>query len=174
MVNTSSADSFGLGWLDLDTGQVVVELSLPRAQPRQYQYRDISISPDGRTLLLGAADGDTYRYAIGSGDPPVHFLSSAATPAWSPDGSKIVYASLPANGDLYSGQLMIANADGSSPEPLFSEPQPAGMLSPAWSPDGTQIAFLYGTQHSNRLMIAEVPEDLRPVNGAATPTADAG
>jgi len=97
-----------------------------------------------------------------TGQAPVPFLSSAATPAWSPDGSKIVYASLPASGDRTSGQLMIANADGSAPEPLFSEPQPRGMLSPAWSPDGTQIAFLYGTQHTNRVLVADVPERLRP------------
>jgi Tol biopolymer transport system component len=174
LVNTSSDDSFGLGWLDLETGQVVKELSLPRDEPRQHQYRDISLSPDARTLLLGSADGAIYRYAVGSGEFPVPFVSSAASPAWSPDGSKVVYTSLPASGDYYSGQLVIANADGSSPEPLFSEPQPRGMLSPAWSPDGTQIAFVYGTEHSNRILVAEVPESLRPAGilpGATSATA---
>ncbi|HLC02850.1 MAG TPA: hypothetical protein VJK02_07425 [Anaerolineales bacterium] len=173
LVNSSSDDSFGLGWLDLETGQVVHELSLPRDEPRQHQYRDISLSPDARTLLLGAADGVIYRYAIGSGEPPVPFVSSAASPAWSPDGSKVVYVSLPANGDYYNGQLMIANADGSSPEPLFSEPQPRGMLSPAWSPDGTQMAFLYGTEHSNRLLVVEIPERLRPTGAFPAPPSKA-
>jgi len=164
-----SEEAFELSWFDLETGLTSNELSLDRAEPRQHRYFYLALSPDNGSLLLDDLDGTVFKYEMDSGQAPVPFLSPAATPAWSPDGSKIVYASLPANGDLYSGQLMIANADGSSPEPLFPEPQPAGMLAPAWSPDGTQIAFLYGTRHSNRILIAEVPERLRPLGVGATP-----
>jgi len=157
-----SEESFELGWFNLATGENLQELSLVRSAPREHRYFYLALSPDKQTLLLDDQDGTVFSYEMGSGQAPVPFLSSAATPAWSPDGSKIVYASLPANGDFYSGQLMIVNADGSSPELLFAATQPAGMLFPAWSPDGTQIAFVYGTQHSNRLMVVEVPDRLRP------------
>ncbi len=163
LVYTSSNGSFGIGWLDLDTGQVSEELSLPRESPREHQYVDFSLSPDGKSLLMGDADGRVFTYKVGSGVAPTLILSPATDPSWSPEGSKLAYASLSAfDASYYYGQLMIANADGSSPEPLFPETQPVGMLSPAWSPDGTQIAFLYGTRHSNALLIADVPESLRP------------
>jgi Tol biopolymer transport system component len=157
-----SEASFELGWFNLATGENIQELSLVRSAPREHRYFYLALSPDRRQLLLDDLDGTVFIYEMGSGQAPVPFLTSAASPGWSPDGSKVIYASLRADGDYYSGQLMIANADGSSPELLFAATQPAGMLFPAWSPDGTQIAFVYGTQHSNRLMVVEVPESLRP------------
>ena len=167
-------EGFELRWFNLATGATTQELSIVRSQPREHRWFYPALSPDEHQLLLDDLDGNVFIYEMGSGQAPVPFLSSAATPAWSPDGSKIVYAALPASGDTYSGQLMIADADGSSPEPLFPDPQPLGMLFPSWSPDGTQIAFLYGTEHSNRVLVAEVPERLRPGRAAATPAADTG
>ena len=57
-------------------------------------------------------------------------------PDWSPDGSKIVFASnRMGNYDLYW-----INADGSGePTPLTNHP--GDDLHPAWSPDGSKIAF---------------------------------
>ena len=56
-------------------------------------------------------------------------------PAWSPDGTKIVFSSTrTGNGDIYC-----MNADGTGRLRLTTS---SGIdLSPAWSPDGTQIAF---------------------------------
>ncbi len=163
LVAASPENAFELRWISLATGETRNELSLARGNPREHMYFYMSLSPDSRILLLDDLDGNIFSYEMGSGEAPELLLSSATSPAWSPDGSMIAYASFdPASGSRYEGQLMIANSDGSSPRALFKETYPVGMLSPAWSPDGTQIAFLYGTRHSNALLIAEVPEELLP------------
>jgi Tol biopolymer transport system component len=57
-------------------------------------------------------------------------------PAWSPDGSKIAFASTREDDDL---EIYVMNADGSNPVRLTNVPDEDG--SPAWSPDGSKIAF---------------------------------
>ncbi|MDZ7653452.1 MAG: hypothetical protein U5L03_13365 [Burkholderiaceae bacterium] len=59
------------------------------------------------------------------------------TPAWSPDGTQIAFAS---NRDGSDFKLWVMNADGSNVRPLT----PAGTTAdvfPTWSPDGRLIAF---------------------------------
>ena len=65
----------------------------------------------------------------------------ACQPAWSPDGSQLVFTS-PCKGeqDSYSGaSLWLIQADGSGLEALPSSP--GGDYDPAWSPDGALLAF---------------------------------
>lgn len=57
------------------------------------------------------------------------------TPAWSPDGTQIAFASE----RLGSPVIMLMNADGSDQRAL-TEATYASLM-PAWSPDGQQIAF---------------------------------
>ncbi len=57
------------------------------------------------------------------------------SPAWSPDGTKIAFASKrTGNGDIY-----VMNADGTGQRRLTTNA--AADRSPDWSPDGTKIAF---------------------------------
>jgi len=65
----------------------------------------------------------------------------ACQPAWSPDGTKLVFTSPCAiKKDSYKGSsLYIINADGSNLQPLPTAP--GGDFEPAWSPDGKVIAF---------------------------------
>ena len=64
-------------------------------------------------------------------------LSVDRWPAWSPDGSRIVFASqvYAANADIY-----VMNEDGSSAMQLTKSE--GDNTTPAWSPDGSRIAFL--------------------------------
>ncbi|MBS2011558.1 MAG: PD40 domain-containing protein [Deltaproteobacteria bacterium] len=57
-------------------------------------------------------------------------------PVFSPDGSKIAFASDRVGATLH---IFVMNADGSNPTQLTSGPDPDS--EPAWSPDGTKIAF---------------------------------
>ena len=66
--------------------------------------------------------------------PPDGF--SASEPAWSPDGSKLVYTSTE-EGD--PSEIYTINADGYDLQKLTNNSDEDS--SPSWSPDGTKIAF---------------------------------
>ena len=67
-------------------------------------------------------------------------------PAWSPDGSQIVFS-----GERIGGHNIIRmNADGTGQVPLTSSIFPETNGEPAWSPDGTKIAFTSNRAGSGR------------------------
>ena len=57
-------------------------------------------------------------------------------PSWSPDGTKIVFASDRAN---EGGDIFVMDADGGNVEQLTDTSDPE--TAPAWSPDGTRVAY---------------------------------
>src|SRR6185436_19359008 len=60
------------------------------------------------------------------------------SPAWSPDGQQIVFASN-RDGSTQSFQLYLMNADGSTPHRIYGG---NGFSSaPSWSPNGKEIVF---------------------------------
>ena len=95
------------------------------------------ISPDGKQVAF-AALGDIYAMAVGG--KPQNLTRDVAfdtDPAWSPDGSQLVYAS------DKGGQLMdlwVRDMRSGMSRRLTSIATSA--LGPAWSPDGKRIAFL--------------------------------
>jgi Tol biopolymer transport system component len=76
------------------------------------------------------------------------FIANSISPAWSPDGTKIVFAStraLDGSDALNTNNtqnIWVVNADGTGQTPLTKlTASNSASFSPAWSPSGTQIAF---------------------------------
>lgn len=97
------------------------------------------LSPDGRSIAF-AALGDIYLLPIGSNAQPENLTKDAALdtePAWSPDGSRLVYSSDKGGGLL---QLWVRDLKSGQDRQLTNlTTQPMGAT---WSPDGSRIAFL--------------------------------
>lgn len=113
--------------------------------------REAVFSPDGRRVAFVSqrdepAGSDVFVATLNDGRlEDVRNLTPGTpgsigldvTPAWSPDGSQIAFAS---NRDGSDFKLWVMSADGSNPRPLT----PAGAYAdvfPTWSPDGKLIAF---------------------------------
>jgi Tol biopolymer transport system component len=84
-------------------------------------------------IVLAEPDGRSQR-AITDGP------TSSWFPAWSPDGTRILFARESAGGGGIP-QLWIMNSDGSEARALVSE---GVSLAGGWSPDGQQIAYSHG------------------------------
>jgi TolB protein len=108
---------------------------------------DPAISPNGKRLAFySTRDGDAEIYVMRTGAPegpnnrPVKLTDNAtygdSHPDWSPDGSRIVYAS--GRGD--NGEdIFVMRADGSGKKNLTRNP--ARDQHPVFSPDGRWVAF---------------------------------
>jgi Tol biopolymer transport system component len=82
-----------------------------------------------------------------AGTAPVRLNNNTASetsPAWSPDGTKLVFSSLreisPTFPDGGNYDIYVMNADGTSLVRLTNFP--GNELQPTWSPDGSKIAFV--------------------------------
>jgi Tol biopolymer transport system component len=64
---------------------------------------------------------------------------SDSTAAWSPDGTRIVYAHV--NPTTKVSEIWVMNADGSNQHLLVTPAEGLGDFNPNWSPDGTRVAF---------------------------------
>jgi dipeptidyl aminopeptidase/acylaminoacyl peptidase len=114
---------------------------------------DVEIAPDGRTIVYAVVNNDRpgkpysqvwqMNAATGETKRLVRDKETASEPHFSPDGRRLAYF-----GELAGGAgLIVANADGSSPQVLApvegtNHPLPSSGDRLAWSPDGTRLAFV--------------------------------
>ena len=88
---------------------------------------------------VGSAGICTFR---DDGTELLHLTDGQADtdPAWSPDGTRILFARDTVN----AGGIWLMNADGSEPEQVLD----GSGANPSWSPDGTQfvVAIASGSQ----------------------------
>jgi TolB protein len=127
------------------TGDIALTTDLaPDARP--------SWSPDGSTLVFASAidvQTDLYTASFEFSDKPpklgplTRLTDSPATeadPAWSPDGSRIVYWS-----NASGGQNLYWVAPGGGPETRLTN-GPDTDADPTWDPNGRRLAFTRTTQ----------------------------
>jgi Tol biopolymer transport system component len=105
-------------------------------------YAGIDLSPDGKRFVVHRHEGtggDSWSYDLAQGR--MQRLTFDATqdnssPIWSPDGTRIAFASLRAN----RFGLYVKSADGSGSEELIIESEtPKAPMS--WSPDGKLLVY---------------------------------
>jgi Tol biopolymer transport system component/DNA-binding winged helix-turn-helix (wHTH) protein len=103
----------------------------------------VRFSPDGNSIVLQNRISDNAEICVISPDGGElrNLTNNPArdiNPAWSPDGSEIVFVSnREGNYDVFS--LYIMNADGSNQHRIYYSF--AISADPSWSPDGKQIVF---------------------------------
>lgn len=105
-------------------------------------WTSVDWSPDGSRLLLLGFPGDEARFDLYTAAPDgtdlVRITDDQVAnhePSWSPDGSRIAFASGPSTFQ----DVFVMNADGSDPRRLTDW---EGVdLFPVWSPDGGWVAF---------------------------------
>jgi Tol biopolymer transport system component len=140
------------------TGLTPVQLtSCPGSQPNCFSDYPVW-SPDGTKIVFAHGDGvdaddnpvNQQVWVMNADGSNAHALTSGADPKdqvpdWSPDGSRIAYAS----GHDGSEGIWTMHADGSNQVqltgcgPVDPSPCQAGSdVGTAWSPDGSKIAFL--------------------------------
>ena len=122
-----------------------------------YGLRSPRFSPDGTKLVFtetvpyydSVSEQWFWAYHLETIDTDGSNLTTVATnanewaePDFSPDGSKIAYASNPNPALSADNQVVVVNSDGTGPRPLtdFSS---GWAMEPRFSPDGTKIAFIY-------------------------------
>ena len=82
------------------------------------------------------------------GSDPVNLTKGldCASPAWSPDGTKIAYIGDVFDDDRYGGEVWVMDADGGKPQQLTDDSVDRILLS--WSEDGSSIYYTARTADS--------------------------
>jgi TolB protein len=118
-------------------------------------------------LLVVEPDGSGLR-PLGAG------TSSCSSPAWSPDGTRLVVVARGDSDDgMLFGELHAMEADGTALTRITH--QRSVKSHPAWSPEGSEIAFVagIGTGGSHLFAVGADGSGLRQITGPAMPEAPA-
>jgi Tol biopolymer transport system component len=125
--------------------------------------RGARLSPDGSAIVYAVQGRDGKQGEIhvmradGTADRALVLEGDNFNPAWSPDGSRIVFAGSRGG----EPDIFVMEADGSGVRQLTDDA--ASDWAPTWSPDGSAVAFI-----SNRSGTFDIYR-LDPAGGVATP-----
>lgn len=127
--------------------------------PKLVGVSNVAISPDGKQIafIVSRANLKTDR-----NDPTLELYDVAskttraltferrglASPAWSPDGTKIAFLALYGSGEDQNQQLWIMDLRGGDPVAVTMAPE--GVEEFAWRPDGGAIAFVAPDEAANK------------------------
>lgn len=117
--------------------------------------RNVDWTPDGRvvfwrcrggiygcSLIAVSADGDEERlFSAGDG---------VAGLSVSPDGSRVAFARIDVQAELFSSDVYVADLDGENVRRLTAAP--GANAEPAWSPDGSELAFTSDRDRDGRCL----------------------
>ncbi len=123
------------------------------------------ISPDGSQIAFMRSDGSKNDLWIMArdGDNPRPLYSQGWDPTWSPDGSRILFASYVAGGV----QLMSIKPDGTDIQQVTSMPNLRGRSD--WANDGSYLVTYSGTAWNRELFLfnpdGSDPRQLTPTGG---------
>ena len=128
--------------VDVTTGRATRLTDLDRASSPLYDMAP-TFSPDGEAVLftwprgeLGHQIWDLWSVPV-SGGKPTLVRRDAALGSLSPDARTIAYLQVLRTGSVRSGDLWLADADGTDARPLVT----GELVAARWSPDGTRIAY---------------------------------
>jgi WD40 repeat protein len=116
-----------------------------------------SISPDGSTgIFLGDGNAVLVDLATGASRSLSVPVTAIRTPAWSPDGARLVFSS--------ASGLWTMDADGSNAKLVRASTAQDITLTPgaAWSPDGGRIAFFDRSDDGDYTLMTVRPDGTDP------------
>jgi Tol biopolymer transport system component len=133
---------------------------MPPLASSGFIVRKLGFSGDGKDIWFNPGDSRPPMLMPSTGGTPRPFLPAGTnTPAWSPDGSSLVYIDK-ANRD---DPIYLADASGADARPILAA-GPLKNVNPVWSSDNQWIYFARGSEPQD-----EVEMDvwrLRPSGGA--------